>query len=176
MKALLVIDMQKSLFAAGNRYDADGTISRINLLIEKAREKKLPLIFIRHNSDEDDLSINSKGWQILDELDFRASDITIEKTCCDAFCTTDLAERLNDAHVDELILTGCCTDFCIDSTVRQASSMGYKVIVASDAHTTADKPYLDAKTIIKHHNFVWSELYSPHLIEVIPTEMILTDI
>ncbi|NDV22532.1 cysteine hydrolase family protein [Desulfovibrio sp. JC022] len=176
MKALLVIDMQKALFAAGNRYDADGVISRINLLIEKARETKIPLIFIRHNSDEDELSINSEGWQILDELDFRKTDIRVEKTCCDSFCNTDLAEKLTDADADELIITGCCTDFCIDSTVRQASSMGYKVIVASDAHTTADKPYLDAETIIKHHNFVWSELYSPHPIEVLPTENILEEI
>ncbi|HAS89625.1 MAG TPA: cysteine hydrolase, partial [Desulfovibrio sp.] len=33
MKALLVIDMQKTLFAAGNRHDTYGVISRINKIL-----------------------------------------------------------------------------------------------------------------------------------------------
>ncbi|NDV25526.1 cysteine hydrolase family protein [Desulfovibrio sp. JC010] len=176
MKSLLIIDMQKALFAAGNRYDTDGVISRVDLLTGKARDKNIPIIFVRHNSAEDGLAINSDGWQILDELDFRPTDTVIEKTCCDSFCETNLAQRLSDLNVEELIITGCCTDFCIDSTVRQAASMGYKVRVASDAHTTADKPYLDAETIIRHHNFVWSEMYVPQLIEVELTEKVLDEV
>ena len=176
MKALLVIDMQRALFAAGNRHDSAGVISRINSLIAKVREKSLPVIFVRHNNEEDGLKLNSESWQILDELDFRPTDTTVEKTNCDSFCNTDLSEKLTNMHVDELVITGCCTDFCIDTTVRQAASMGYKTIVASDAHTTADKPYLDAETIIKHHNFVWSELYAPILIKVEATGTILDEL
>ncbi|ACS80824.1 cysteine hydrolase family protein [Maridesulfovibrio salexigens] len=176
MKALLVIDMQKALFAAGNRYDAAGVISRINSLIERARAKNLPLIFIRHNSEDDGLQQNSDGWQILDELDFRPGDLIMEKSNCDSFCQTELSQMLDEINVKELIITGCCTDFCIDTTVRQAASMGYKVHVASDAHTTASKPYLDAETIIKHHNFVWSELYAPILVRVEPTATILNEL
>lgn len=173
MKALLVIDMQKALFAAGNRYDTDGVISRINKLLQKARNEKLAIFFIRHNSHEDGLKINSEGWQILDELDYRNGDTIIEKTNCDSFCETNLAEELGKINADKLIITGCCTDFCIDTTVRQAASMNYKVQVAADAHTTADKPYLDAATIIKHHNFVWSEMYAPRFIEVELTKKII---
>ncbi|WP_415716394.1 cysteine hydrolase family protein [Maridesulfovibrio sp.] len=176
MKALLIIDMQKSLFAAGNRYDPNGVISRINLLIEKFRKENMALIFIRHNNEEDGLGTGSEGWQILNELDFRETDLTVEKIHCDAFCKTNLAEKLTELKVDELTICGCCTDFCIDTTVRQAASRGYKIRVAADAHTTADKVYLDAKTIIEHHNFVWSELYSPQLIEVMPTQSILKEL
>ncbi|WP_321402825.1 cysteine hydrolase family protein [Maridesulfovibrio sp.] len=175
MKALLVIDMQKALFATGNRYDTEGVVSRINLLTGEARDKNIPVIFIRHNNEEDGLGRDSDGWQILDELDFRPTDVTVEKVCCDSFCKTDLAKKLTDAGADELIITGCCTDFCIDTTVRQAASMGYKIQVASDAHTTADKPYLNASTIIKHHNFVWSELYAPIIIEVKTTAAIIAE-
>ncbi|WP_320174812.1 isochorismatase family protein [Maridesulfovibrio sp.] len=176
MRALLIIDMQKALFAAGNRYDATRVISRINSLTTKARDKKFPVIFVRHNNEEDGLQLDSDGWQVLDELDFRATDTTVEKTNCDSFCNTNLEQVLTQLNVNELIITGCCTDFCIDTTVRQAASMGYKVQVASDAHTTANKPYLNAETIIKHHNFVWSEMYAPQLIGVELTKTILNEL
>ncbi|CCO22176.1 cysteine hydrolase family protein [Maridesulfovibrio hydrothermalis] len=178
MKALLVIDMQKALFEGNSkRYDAAEIIKRINRLIAEARDKNVPIIFVRHCGDNDNgLKPDSKGWQILDELDFRDSDITVQKSCCDSFCKTDLEQVLNKNHADKLIITGCCTDFCIDTTVRQAASKGYEVLVASDGHTTADKPYLDAKIIIEHHNFVWSEFYSPAPVEVLSTEQIIYDL
>lgn len=175
MIALLVIDMQKALFEGNSkRYDSKGVIKRINRLIIKAREKETPILFIRHcGADDDGLLPESDGWQILDEIDFRKSDMAIEKKCCDSFCQTKLEKTLKKIHVDKLVITGCCTDFCIDTTVRQAASKGYEIIVAADAHTTADKPYLDAKIVIEHHNFVWSEFYSPATVEVLNTEEIL---
>ncbi len=174
MLALIVIDMQRALFENTDRYDAKGVFHRINTLIGKAREKSLPVIFVRHcGCDDDGLQSGTEGWQIVQELDFRKSDITVDKTCCDSFAKTDLAEKLTRVHADRLVITGCCTDFCIDTTVRQAASQGYKILVASDAHTTADKPYLDAKIIIEHHNFVWSEFYSPAPVQVLPTDEIL---
>lgn len=174
MKALLVIDMQQALFGKNPRYDARGVTQRINSLIGQARKKNIPILFVRHSGcDDDGLKPGSEGWKIVNELDYRESDIAVDKKCCDSFAATDLADRLTELHADELIITGCCTDFCIDTTVRQASSLGYKVLVPSDAHTTADKPYLDAKIIIEHHNFVWSEFYSPAPVQVLSTDKIL---
>jgi len=45
--------------------------------------------------------------------------------------------------------------------VRSALALGYRTIVPSDTHTTADRPYLSAKKIIEHHNTVWSAFLSP---------------
>ncbi len=168
MNALIVIDMQKGVFA-NKRYDDVNIINRINLLIDKARGKNIPVIFIRHNTPrEDALKYGSDGWQILPEMHKKDSDIIIEKTCCDAFCKTDLEEQLGKMGVKELIITGCCTDFCLDTTIRVAASKDLEVTVVSDAHTTAQKPYLEAKIIIEHHNFVWSEMDTPHPIKVCP--------
>ena len=168
MNALIVIDMQKGVFA-NKRYDDVNIINRINLLIDKARGKNIPVIFIRHNTPREDvLKYGSDGWQILPEMHKKDSDIIIEKTCCDAFCKTDLEEQLSKMGVKELIITGCCTDFCLDTTIRVAASKDFEVTVVSDAHTTAQKPYLEAKIIIEHHNFVWSEMDTPHPIKVCP--------
>ena len=44
------------------------------------------------------------------------------------------------------------TQFCIDTTVRRAVSLGYDVILASDGHMTADTHSLSFEQIIVHHN------------------------
>jgi len=44
------------------------------------------------------------------------------KEACDAFYKTDLSRILQDHDTRELIVTGCATDFCVDTTVRAAAS------------------------------------------------------
>lgn len=55
-----------------------------------------------------------------------------------------------------VIVTGCDTEFCIDSTVRSALSLGYRVTVPSDGHSLPDRSHLSAPQIIQHHNAIWS--------------------
>ena len=38
-----------------------------------------------------------------------------------------------------LLVTGCATDFCVDTTVRVAASRDYEIVVVADGHTTADR-------------------------------------
>jgi nicotinamidase-related amidase len=51
-----------------------------------------------------------------------------------------------------LIVAGLQTQFCIDTACRVATTLGYRVILASDAHTTFDTPDLTAAAIVAHHN------------------------
>ena len=44
------------------------------------------------------------------------------------------------------------TEYCIDTNCRAAADLGYKVVLAKDAHTTFDTPVLSAAQIIAHHN------------------------
>jgi nicotinamidase-related amidase len=46
------------------------------------------------------------------------------------------------------------TQYCIDTTVRRAVSLGYDVILAADGHTTADSQVLPFEQIVAHHNSV----------------------
>jgi nicotinamidase-related amidase len=85
----------------------------------------------------------------------------IRKTACDAFYRTDLERYLKERGIRRLIVTGCATDFCVDTTVRSAASRDFEVLVAADGHTTADRPHLDAATIIRHHNYMWENLILP---------------
>ena len=59
--------------------------------------------------------------------------------------------------IKELVVTGCATDFCVDTAIKSALTNDYNVTVISDAHTTADRPELSAKQVINHYNWIWSE-------------------
>ncbi len=160
---LLIIDMQLGLFSDETpRFDANGVVDRINRLSKAIRQQGGNVIFIQHDGPEGDgLEPGTPGWAILPGLDRIESDPVIRKKACDSFYETELRNLLDKHNSREIITTGCATDFCVDTTIRSAASNGFDVVVASDCHTTADRPHLDAQTIIQHHNFVWENFIHP---------------
>ena len=175
MKTLLVIDMQVGLFSDAPRFDARGVIERINALIAVTRQAQGHVVFVQHDGPPDDaLAVGTPGWAILPGLDRCDTDPVIHKHSCDAFRNTALTPLLKELGARELVIAGCCTDFCVDTTVRVAASSDYAVIVAADAHTTADRPHLEAARIITHHNWMWENcIVDNNPIRVLPTAAIL---
>lgn len=160
IQALLIIDMQKGLFTpATPRHDAQGVVMRINALAVLLRERAMPVIYIQHNGKRDgDFLLQSEDWQLLDELKVEPSDIMLSKTANDAFYRTELETILRKLNVDELLITGCATDFCVESTLQSALVKDFDVIAVADGHTTADRPHLTAEQVIGHHNYLWADL------------------
>lgn len=176
MKALLIIDMQRGSFKPYSiRYNAMQAIEQINLLSAKFRERGYPVIYIQHNGTKENCFLpNTTDFKILPELVQASSDIIILKEANDAFYNTELQLVLNKKNVDELYICGCATDFCVDATVKSALSKDYKIYIASDAHTTANRPHVDASTIIQHYNWLWSDLIpTKHKISVCSTQSIV---
>jgi nicotinamidase-related amidase len=174
--ALLVIDMQVGLFGPESpRYDADGTVRRINALARAVREAGGTVVFVQHDGPPGDaFEPGSEGWRLLPALDRRAGDPVVHKRACDAFYETDLGETLHARGAGRLLVTGCATDFCVDTTIRAAASRDYDVVVVEDGHTTADRPHVDALSVMRHHNWVWRNLIHPRApIEVVPTSALL---
>jgi len=161
--ALIIIDMQLGSFTPRTaRFDADGLIARINALAQRVRARAGTVIFVQHDGPEGDPHHPSApGWQLLPDMVVDPADKVVRKTSCDAFLGTDLSRVLDEARADELIITGCATDFCVDTTVRSALARGFRTIVPSDGHTTADRPHLKATQIIAHHNAIWADFISP---------------
>lgn len=161
MRALIVIDMQAGCFAGTPpRRDAEGTVARINQLAGAIRPNGL-VVFIQHTEPADGLARGSAEWELLPTLDRTPGDLVIEKSACDSFLETQLESVLRGYGIDELVITGCATDFCVDTTIRTAGALKFKVLVPSDAHTTRDRPHLDAGAIIAHHNYMWADLLLP---------------
>jgi len=161
MQILIVMDMQQGLFSVP-RYNKDAVVANINALIAAQRLHNGLIIHIHHNGlAEDGMQKGSQGWQFLPEIDVRTDDLFIEKSTCDAFYGTDLEKHLREAGAEAIIVCGCCTDFCVDTTVRAAVSKNFPVIVPSDGHTTADRPHLTGEQVVTHHNYCWENLTAP---------------
>jgi nicotinamidase-related amidase len=160
MRALLIIDMQNTSFTPKTpRFDSDGVVQRINKLSHKFRLTGDKVIFIQHDGTEEGFCIpNTIEWEILSSLDIISSDLIISKTANDSFYRTTLKEKLFEFGINELIITGCATDFCVDSTIKSALVNDFNIIVIKDCHTTADRPNLKAKQVIDHYNWIWSEM------------------
>ena len=161
--ALIVIDMQLGSFTpCAARHDTPGVVARINRLAKLARAAGDMVVFVQHDGPEGDPHHpDAPGWQLLPELETQPSDRFITKTACDAFLETELSALLEEAGIERLVVTGCASDYCVDTTVRSALARGYQTVVPADAHTTADRPHLTAEQIIRHHNAVWSDFIAP---------------
>ncbi len=169
--ALLVIDMQVGLFGADSpRHDAEGVVDRINALARAVRRAEGTVVFIQHDGPPGDVfEPGREGWKLLPSLEREDGDPVVHKRACDAFYETDLGETLRARGATRLLVTGCATDFCVDTTIRAAASLDYDVVVVEDGHTTADRPHVDALSVMRHHNWVWQNLIHPRTqIRVIP--------
>ncbi len=174
MKALLIVDMQVGLFEGEPaRYDADGVIQRINQIARVVRTTGGIVIFVQHE-DDGGLMPGTEGWEILPTLERLNTDLLVHKQACDAFYETDLSDLLEKHGVQQLIIVGCATDFCVDTTIRAAASRNYEVVVVADAHTTKDRQHLDAEAIINHHNWMWERLILPRSkVQVLPMNSVV---
>lgn len=153
-RVVLVIDMQNGVFATP-RYDRPGRVAQINRLTERADVT----VFIQHT--EADLPEGSHAFALLPEIQQPAGAHFITKTACDSFWQTGLAALLETLAVKEFVVCGCATDYCVDTTIKVGASAGYRLTVAADAHTTADRTWVSAEQLIGQHNEVWSSLLLP---------------
>lgn len=152
-RALLVVDIQEGLFRAEPRPPAIETvIENINKLARAAREAGDLVVLIQHEAPGTELSHGSADWQLDRRLETHAADLRIRKTTSAPFASSDLHRLLKEHGVEEVVVAGYATEFCIDSTVRWSASLGYPVTLVQDAHTTHDKAHLSAHQIVAHHN------------------------
>lgn len=163
-KALLVIDMQKGSFTPKTpRFDTIGIVERINELAELFRELNHSVIYIQHDgTGTGEFEKNTTDWENLDSLVVKSTDIRIDKYINDAFYKSELQSKLKELNVAELFITGCATDFCVESTIQSALTKDYSLTIVEDGHTTGERPHLEAEKVIEHYNWVWKNM--------IPTE------
>ncbi|MBB3218038.1 nicotinamidase-related amidase [Ochrobactrum sp. RC6B] len=159
--ALLVIDVQNDIVAGMGTperqpaiYRAlDEIVMRLRGLQEKARQAGIPVIMVQHDGGPgDELEKGTAGWQIREELALKPGDVLVEKRSCDSFHETDLQTVLEQRNISHLVVGGCQTQYCVDTTVRRAVSLGYDVTLIGDAHTTGDTASLQFADIVAHHN------------------------
>jgi nicotinamidase-related amidase len=168
--AVVIVDVQVGLFCSKPLpFEPTKVIARINSVIAKARAARVPIIFVQHDGppNGDWLAPRTDGWQLHPDLNRERGDSIIRKRTGDSFYKTALEQTLRSGGVRSIVLMGFATDFCLDSTLRNAVSKDFEVFVVSDAHTTNDAPTLKAASIRAHFNWAWSESSSRRPIRLV---------
>lgn len=158
--AVVVIDVQNAILdfpglkrRAETQAAFDSVVMRIAAFIGRARERDIPVLFVQHDGPAGHrLERGTPGWRLRQELAPVPGEPIIHKTACDSFFETTLEAELKSRNIETLIVTGCMTEYCVDTSVRRAVSLGYDVALVADGHMTADSGGLTFEQIIAHHN------------------------
>lgn len=166
--AVVVVDMQNDFVSPGGVFERTGAdigmaqqaLAGIRALIAKARERKVPVCFIRSTYDtlpEVWLHQSKKhpsgrfvdvpvciegtwGWQLADGLDPLPGDLVVTKQRYSAFVGTDLDARLRKRGVRSLLVTGVGTAVCVEATARHAFELDYYNLIVSDCCGAYTRP------------------------------------
>ncbi|MGQ7509157.1 cysteine hydrolase family protein [Streptococcus suis] len=151
--ALLVIDIQH-LPVEGKPYGIENRLRLWHESLAQARKAGLEVIHVRHHDEE--LVKGTADWEIHSTVAPLASEKIFDKTFNSAFKETGLHTYLQEKGIEQLIIMGMATNFCIDTTIKVAFELGYKVAVIQDGTTTGYSGKLDAKDLIDHYQNIWS--------------------
>lgn len=154
-RALLILDMQVGLFHGPEQpWQGERVLRNVNRLIDAARSAHAPIFVARHTGPQGSpIEAGSALWQLLPALAIDPlQDRVFDKTRPSAFWGTSLREWLQQAAIEQLVIVGLKTQYCVDTNCRIAAELGVRPLLVSDAHTCMDTPGLAAEAIVAHHN------------------------
>ncbi|HEL1759154.1 TPA: cysteine hydrolase [Streptococcus suis] len=151
--ALLVIDIQ-NLLVEEKPYAIEERLALWQDSITKARQAGLEIIYVRQNDEE--LVKGTADREIHPLVAPLENEMIFDKTFNSAFKETGLHAYLQEKEIEQLIIMGMATNFCIDTTIKVAFELGYKVAVIQDGTTTGYSGKLDAEDLIDHYQNIWS--------------------
>lgn len=139
--ALIVVDVQKDYFAGGRMTleGADAAAANAALLLERFRARGWPVFHIQHLSTRPNATFflpGTDGVEFHPAVAPRAGENVIQKNFPNSFRATQLDTGLRSLGVTELVFAGMMTHMCIDTSVRAAFDLGFKLQLAHDACAT----------------------------------------
>lgn len=165
--ALLVIDLQIDFLSPDGYFARKGydpsplraIIPNVNAVIAAAREAGCTIVHTRqgYRADRADMTPyeqwrrrragiddtqvllrSSPGYEIVPEIDIQSADIIVDKTANGAFTYTDLEHVLRARGITHLLFTGCTTDVCVHTTLREAQDRNFQNLLIEDACASGD--------------------------------------
>ena len=142
--AVVLVDFQNE-FVRGRLAlpEAHAAIERALELVRWARRSDLLLVFIQNVAQRADSPLfvpGSETTALVPELQPAPTDFVLQKSMMGAFSRTNLDQELRARGIDTLIVAGFMTHLAVLSTTSDATVLGYRVLVASDATATRALP------------------------------------
>ncbi len=179
--AVLVIDMLYEFVRGRLRSpQAENIVPNIVKIVEKARERKIPVIHVVDAHLPTDIEVRliwghhamkgSPEAKIIPELEPKTDlEFVIEKRWYSGFRGTGLDALLRDLGVSELIITGIATNVCVLHTVADAVYYRYRVHVVRDA--TAAIGLIDSAE--KEHEYALLYMSTVYRADLVTTDDVL---
>ena len=135
--ALIVIDVQESFRQRPywNEEDVPLFVTRLQALIDGAREQGIPVVQIFHIEGSGVFSVASGFVTTLTGLSIRP-DATFQKRSHSALIGSGLDVWLVQHGIRRVIVSGIRTEQCCETTTRHASDSGYEVDYETEATLT----------------------------------------
>ena len=129
---------------------AHDILSNVNAAINKAREKNIPIIFVRVGFSPDyrelpeisplfgaakkfgALQLGTWATEVHSLINMIDTDFLVTKHRVSAFYATSLEVILKTLKIDTVLLGGVATDLVVQSTARDAHDRDYRVVVLED--------------------------------------------
>jgi len=148
--ALVVVDVQRGFDdPSWGRRDNPVCEANVAALIDAWRSRGLPLVFVRHDSDEpgSPLAPGQPGNDFKDVVTGEP-DLLVTKTVNSCFHgEPSLQAWLDGAGVERFYLCGITTNHCCETTARVGGNLGYDVRFVLDATHTFDRRDLAGEMI-----------------------------
>ena len=165
--ALIVIDLQNAFMLPGVAHNlcetAQHIVPNVNRLAETLRQAGGTVVWIRTTHSETSLRewshyydalstpaaiqrrINALtpgtiGHDFWTDLAIAPADLIVDKARYSAFIqgSSSLERQLRARGVDTVLITGCVTNVCCESTARDAMMLNFKTIMVSDGNAAAN--------------------------------------
>ncbi len=150
---LLVIDVQNALMEE-KPMKGEELISNIKKLVDKCRETRVEIIYVQHCDETGgQLEVNSFGWQIYSDIAPQKDEKVFEKYYNSAFKGTKLKDYLEEKGIEDIIVTGMQTEYCIDTSCKVAFEFGFNLIIPEKTNTTFDNGDIKAEDLYRHYNY-----------------------
>ncbi len=137
--ALVVIDLQNDITKNYREI-----IENVNRAIDRAVQKGLYVVYIRHNNLSDGTRTfkpGTHGAELVPEMK-AVSDYIFTKSKSNALTSEEFAAFIKENGIDEFYVAGADAAACIKSTCFNMAKSGYTVHVLSDCITSYDKKKL----------------------------------
>ena len=95
----------------------------------------------------------SEGQRLIPELDVQDGDLVVKKYRSSGFWGTNLDMLLRSNGIKTVVVTGCTTEGCVESTARDALFNDYYVVLAEDCVASDDRAQHDASLFLMRHRF-----------------------
>jgi maleamate amidohydrolase len=167
--ALVIVDMTygfaDSKFRLGHSETGYPAVEATAKLLEKAREKGVPVFFTRGYTEANEPGNGLwKGGEgkselentIVEQIAPRDNEVVIQKRRPSAFFGTNLVDMLIYHRIDSVFVTGLTTSGCVRATVVDAFSYNYRVIVPEEC--VGDRSQISHKVGLMDMNMKYGDV------------------